>query len=66
MVLLFGAFLVLLAVVATCTGDVWAGHGSTVCRNEDPKEFWSVVTVYYVAGLGIIAYYVCRAYGISI
>ena len=65
MFLIFGAFLVLLALIGTFTGEVWAGHGSIVCRNEDSEQFWSVVIVYYVIGLGLIACYLYTGHGHS-
>jgi len=34
----------------TCTGEAWACFGVVVCRDEEPKQFWSLVASYYLGG----------------
>jgi hypothetical protein len=52
--LIFGAFLILLAVIGTCTGELWARFGIVVYRDENPKEFWRSVATCYLLGIFLI------------
>jgi hypothetical protein len=63
--LLFGGFLFLLAVVATCSGEAWARYGLVVYRDEKPKKFWWLVASYYLGGLGLIGYFLYQVYGLA-
>jgi hypothetical protein len=63
--LIFGAFLFLLGVVGTCTGEAWARYGVVVYRDEKPKQFWWLVASYYLGGLGLIGYFLYKVYGLS-
>ena len=55
--LLFGIFSLFMAVAGTCTGEAWAGLGRMVYRAEKPKEFWRLVTMYYLGGVCFIGYF---------
>jgi hypothetical protein len=46
------------AVVWTCTGKVWVRFDGWVYRAKEPAGFWFVVAMYYLAGVGLIAFYV--------
>jgi hypothetical protein len=47
--LIAGVVLLSLGVVCTCTGQVSARF-SWVYRTEEPRVFWWLVAVYYLAG----------------
>jgi hypothetical protein len=40
-----------LAVVGTCTGEVWARFGLRVYRTEAPTDFWTTIAIYYAFGI---------------
>ena len=61
--LMFGVFLLFLAVSGTCTGKAWAYFGQVVYRDEEPKKFWSLVASYYLVGLGLIGHFLYKVYG---
>jgi hypothetical protein len=52
--LVFGLFLLFLAVRGTCTGEAWAYLGQVVYRDEEPKKFWSLVASLYLCGIFLI------------
>jgi hypothetical protein len=52
--LVFGVFLLFLAVRGTCTGEAWAYLGQVVYRDEEPKKFWRLVASYYLGGIVLI------------
>jgi hypothetical protein len=52
--LVFGVFLLFLAVRGTCTGEAWAYLGQVVYRDEEPKKFWSLVATHYLVGIFLI------------
>ena len=52
--LTIGVFFFSMAVVGTCTGRVLARVGHVVSRAAEPKDFWWVVAIYYVAGIWFI------------
>jgi hypothetical protein len=60
--LLLGIFTVVMAVVATCTGEAWS-RGCVVYRAKKPVEFWFVVAIYYVGGVFLIGYFLFEVYG---
>jgi hypothetical protein len=62
--LVFGAFLLVLAVAGTCTGKLW-GRGGPVYRAEKPTQFWWATALYYFGGVGFVGYFLYMAYGPS-
>jgi hypothetical protein len=60
--LMFGLFLLLLAVVATCTGESWGRFGRVIYRDKDSKKFWWDVAISYLGGVCVIAYFLFKAY----
>ena len=62
--LLFGAFLLLLAVVGICTGEALARFG-VVYRAEKPKQFWELIATYLIGGACLIGYFLYKVYGFS-
>jgi hypothetical protein len=62
--LLFGVFLLLLAVGGTFTGKARAYFGQVVYRDEEPKKFWSLVASYYLVGFGLIGHFLYKVYGL--
>jgi hypothetical protein len=63
--LMFGLFSIFLAVAGMLTGEAWARFGSPVYRNEKPKEFWLLITTYYLGGAFFIGYFLYTVYGPS-
>lgn len=61
--LVFGVFLLVLAIAGTCTGKLW-GRGGSVSRAEKPTEFWWAVALYYLIGVGFVGYFSFRFYGL--
>ena len=55
--LLFGVFSLFVAVAGTCTGQAWARFGRVVYRAKEPKQFWRLVAIYYLGGVGFIGYF---------
>lgn len=60
--LMFGLFSLFLAVAGTLTGEAWSRSGPSVYRNEKPKEFWCLITAYYLGGALFIGYYLYRVH----
>jgi len=60
--LIFGGFLLLLAVGGTCTGEAWARFGQVVYRDKEPKDFWTLIAIYYFCGVCFIAYFLYKLY----
>ena len=52
--LVFGVFLLFLAVRGTCTGEAWAYLGQVVYRDEEPTKFWRLVATQYLCGIFLI------------
>jgi hypothetical protein len=63
--LIFGLFLLFLAVNGACTGKARALFGRVVCRDEEPKHFWWLVASQYLCGLGLIGDFLYKIYGPS-
>jgi hypothetical protein len=59
-----GIFLLFLAVAGTCTGEAWARFGQRVYRAKDPKQFWWVIAIYSLGGVGFIGYFLYKVYGL--
>lgn len=62
--LIFGVFSLFLAVRGTCTGEAWAYFGRVVYRDEKPKQFWRLVTMYYLGGVCFVGYFLYKFYGL--
>ena len=60
----FGIFFLFLAVGGTLTGEAWARFGRVVCRAKEPKEFWWLIAMQYLGGVGLIGYFLYKVYGI--
>jgi hypothetical protein len=60
----FGIFILLLAVIYTCTGKAWIRFHGWVYRAEEPKRYWIEVAMYYLFAAGFICYFLCRFYGL--
>jgi hypothetical protein len=63
--LIFGMFLLFLAVVYTYTGKTWIRAGGWVDRAKEPKRHWLTVAVYYLGGVGCIGYSLFTGAGLS-
>src|ERR1019366_5580778 len=63
--LFLGAFSFFLAVAGTCTGEAWARFGQVVYRAKEPKQFWSLVAMYYLGGSCLVGYFLYKVYGLS-
>lgn len=61
--LIFGGFLLFLAVVGTCTGEAWARYGRVVYRAEEPEQFWEVIATEYIGAACLIGYFLYKVYG---
>jgi hypothetical protein len=48
---IFGAFLILLALVGASTGELWGPYGTVTYRDENPKEFWWSVAGCFFLGI---------------
>lgn len=55
-VLLFGLFLLVLAVIGTFTGRVY-GKGRSVDRAEDPSKYWQALIIEYIGAAFLIWYW---------
>jgi hypothetical protein len=62
--LIFGVFILVLAVAGTCTGTLW-GRGGPVYRAEKPTQFLWGIALYYLLGVGFVGYFLYRVYGFS-
>jgi hypothetical protein len=62
--LIFGVFLLFLAVRGTCTGEAWAYLGQVVYRDEEPKKFWWLIATHCLVGLGLIGDFLYKVYGL--
>jgi len=60
--LMFGLFLLVLAVGGTCTGEAWAYFGQVVYRDKEPKQFWRLVAMHYLVGVCFIGYFLYKVY----
>jgi len=61
--LAFGAVLLSLALIGTCTGRTRARFQGWVYRAQEPVLFWLLVAMYYLAGIGFIRYFFYRING---
>lgn len=53
------------AVVSTCTGKTWGRVGRSVCRAQEPSNFWWVVAIYYLSAVLFMGIFMYRMYGLS-
>jgi hypothetical protein len=58
--LIFGIFMIVLAVNGTCTGEAWASFGRVVDRAKEPRQFWWLVAMEYLVGV----FFIGAAYGL--
>jgi hypothetical protein len=49
--------MLVIAVAGTCAGKLPGRYGETAYRAKDPKQYWSGLAIYYLAGIGFIGYY---------
>lgn len=63
--LMFGAFLLFLAVAGTLTGEACARFGPMIYRSEKPKQFWRLIAMYYLGGAFFVGYFLYKVYGVS-
>jgi hypothetical protein len=63
--LIFGIVSVVLAVAGTCTGKAWARFGLVLYRDKEPWNFWSLIAMYLIIGLGFVGYFLYSVYGLS-
>lgn len=61
----FGMFLLFLAVVYTFTGKAYVRFQGWVNRSEQPKRYWSEVTMYYLLGIGSIVLFLYEIHAFS-
>jgi hypothetical protein len=54
--LIFGVFFLFLAGAGTLTGEALA-RGGVVYRTEEPKEFWWLIAIECLGGVGLIVYF---------
>jgi hypothetical protein len=54
---ILGVMSISAAAVFTSTGKVWVRFNGWVYRAKEPRAFWGEVAAYYLAGVGLIAYY---------
>ena len=57
----FGMLMFAIGVIGTCAGQIWGRNGRKVYRCKDPKVFWLGVASYYLAGIGLVGYYLYKA-----
>jgi hypothetical protein len=60
--LFFGAISLSLAVRATFTGEAWGRFGRVVHRAKEPTQFWGLVALQYLFGIGFIGYFLGKYY----
>jgi hypothetical protein len=48
------------AVAGTCAGKLPGRFGEVAHSAKDPKQYWSALAIYYLAGLGFIGYYLYK------
>jgi hypothetical protein len=58
-----GMFFLFAALVGTGTGEAWARFGQSISRARNPKQFWLEVAIQYLAGAGLIGYFLYKFYG---
>ena len=58
--LFFGILMLVMALGGTFTGKFPRRRGGVCDRTKDPKEYWSALAIYYLAGIGFIAYYLYK------
>jgi hypothetical protein len=54
---ILGAISISAATFFGCTGRVWVRFNGWVYRAKEPRAFWGEVAAYFLAGVGLIAYY---------
>lgn len=65
-ILLYGGILMLaIAMAGTCVGKLPGRFGEVASRAKDPKQYWSGLAIYYLAGIGLIGYYLYEVHAFS-
>jgi len=63
---LFGGIVMLaMAVAGTCTGKLPGRFGGVGSRAKNPGQYWSALAMYYLGGIGFIAYYLYEIHTLS-
>ena len=52
-------------LIAIFTGIALTRVGYTVHRTKDPKEFWQLTAIDFLAGGGFIAYFLYKVYALA-
>lgn len=55
--LIFAAFLWLKTLVEVCIGKARGRFGPVVYLDKEPKQFWAVVVMEFLCGVGLLGYY---------
>ncbi len=63
--LFFGILMLAIAVAGTFTGQIWGRNGEKTSRAKNPKTFWLGIAAYYLAGFGLIGYYLYKVHAFS-
>jgi hypothetical protein len=63
--LFFGILMFAIAVFGTCTGQIWGRNGEKTFRAKDPKTFWLGIAAYYLAGIGLLGYYLYKIHAFA-
>jgi hypothetical protein len=50
-----------MAVGGTCIGKLPGRFGEVSYRRRDPKQYWSALAGYYLAGIAFIGYYLYQS-----
>jgi hypothetical protein len=58
--LFFGILMFVMALGGTLTGKLPRRRGGVCDRTKYPKEYWSALAGYYLAGIGFIGYYLYK------
>ena len=53
------------ALGGTLAGKLPGRFGEAASRTKDPKQYWSGLAIYYVAGIGLIGYYLYEVHAFS-
>jgi hypothetical protein len=60
-----GILMFVIAVGGTCAGKLPGRFGEVASRAKDPKQYWSGLAIYYLAGIGLIGYYLYEVHAFS-
>jgi hypothetical protein len=54
-----------MALGGTFAGKLPGRFGEVAYRAKDPKQYWSGLAIYYLAGIGLIGYYLYKVHALS-